>query len=97
MAKEAQRVQAREHAQRALLGAEAREGTAMAAMTAECSLVYALVDEIRQRNDDATTSVALMTRAMTVYAGLETTAAAARDVNAKGPPGRRQQSRQQLR
>lgn len=83
--------------QAALASTQSECAAAMAAMTAECSLVYALVDEIRQRNDDATTSVALMTRAMTVYAGLETTAAAARDVNAKGPPGRRQQSRQQLR
>ncbi len=60
--------------QEAIMSTQSECAAAMAAMTAECSLVYALVDEIRQRNDDATVSVALMTKAMTVYAGLEKTA-----------------------
>jgi chromosome segregation ATPase len=69
--------------QEAIASTQSECAAAMAAMTAECSLVYALVDEIRQRNDDATVSVALMTKAMTVYAGLEKTAATARHVTAK--------------
>jgi hypothetical protein len=69
--------------QEALASTQSECAAAMAAMTAECSLVYALVDEIRQRNDDTTLSVALMTKAMTVYAGLEKTAATARHVAGK--------------
>lgn len=72
--------------QEALVSTQSECAAAMAAMTAECSLVYALVDEIRQRNDDASLSVALMTKAMTVYAGLEKTATAARDVALKELP-----------
>lgn len=45
----------------------------MSAMAAECSLVYALVDEIRQRNEEQMAAIALMVRAMQVHSGLEQT------------------------
>jgi len=45
----------------------------MSAMAAECSLVYALVDEIRQRNEEQMAAITLMVRAMQVHSGLEQT------------------------
>lgn len=71
--------------QSALASTQSECAAAMAAMTAEVTLVYALVDEIRQRNDDTSVSVALMTRAMTVYAGLEKTAAMERGLGGAAP------------